>query len=604
MNVPGGVNSVVADHALGFLNAGYTINKGPDGLKIAHAISEMKDVDVFHCHGLYPIGDGYFDRSYSHANNIVLHNALKAKVTICISEFSANLLRHKLHIDPVVTRNGIWIKDYPKAGSPNGPILFAKAGLDANARPDDILYLRDHTDYNLLSIAAIAGIRSTGALERKDFLKTLRSCSIYLGTTKENNSMATMEAMISGVPVVGYDFGFNSEWLVSGTGCELVPVGDRHALKDAISRVSKDWKRYSRQAREYAQIFDWQPVIDELIRIYEKVYRTPENNTVSIVIPSHNYGQFLPEAIESAFRQTIPCEVIVVDDKSTDDSLQIAKRYEQNSGPIKMTVIENQENIGVAETRNKGIAAARGEFIICLDADDKLYPEFAEKHLAAFKTREDAIAYAPINLINERGENRNQRLFRSGANPALHMIGKNQVPSCSMFRKSFHNRVGGYDGRYSPAEDAHHWLKIMQIGGKVQRASTDCLMDYRIHTNSLSSRGFRDDWWKDSHMNYEDPISDRDPKITIILEGTKGAKETLWSLETQDYHKWTCLIQEPNQLQKIFPWLGKRMNSKGSIIRIKAGTILSSNFLREFMQQPPAWINAQSSIARSLSQLT
>ena len=449
-NAPGGVNSVVYDHAAGFLAAGHTLNQGK-GLNIIHALSEADNVDVFHCHGLYPIGKEHFDSSYSKANDIVLRNALKAKVTICISEFSADILRHKLHIDPVVLRNGIWTDDYTSDGSPTGPILFPKVSLDANARPDEMLWLKEHTGYKLLSIARIPTIASTGPLNRKLFLSTLRECSIYLGTTKENNSMATMEAMISGVPVVGYDTGFNAEWLTNGLGCELVPRGDKPALIDAIARVMGDWKRYSDEAISYAQgMFDWQPVIDQLLDIYANVENTPENKSVSIIIPVHNYAKYLPEAIDSALAQTIPCEVIVVDDQSTDGSLEIARGYGN-----KVSVIANESNLGVAETRNKGIEKAKGEFIVCLDADDRLHPDFAEKHLAAFRTNEDAIAYSPINIIDGQGKDKNQKIFRAGAQPNLQAVGRNQIPSCCMFRKSFFIRAGGYDKRYTPAEDAN-----------------------------------------------------------------------------------------------------------------------------------------------------
>ena len=214
---PGGVNSVVFDHAVGFLSAGYSL-RDENGLHVVHALAQSKDIDVFHCHGLYPIGRDHFPSSYSRANDAILQNALSAKVTVCISEFSANILRHKLHIDPHVTRNGIWTADYRAGGSPSGPVLFPKGSLDATSRPDDMQWLRANTDLPLLSIAKIPGIKSLGQLSRSRFLEVLSGCSIYLGTTKENNSMATMEAMISGVPAVGYADGFNSEWLISGVG--------------------------------------------------------------------------------------------------------------------------------------------------------------------------------------------------------------------------------------------------------------------------------------------------------------------------------------------------------------------------------------------------
>jgi GT2 family glycosyltransferase len=594
-NVSGGVNSVVADHAIGFLNAGHDINKNKAGLNIVHAIGQSADIDVFHCHGLYPIGPGYFDHGqYSKLNNIVLHNALKAKLTVCISEFSANILRHKLHIDPFVTRNGIWLKDYKRAGSQTGPILFPKTTLDANAKAGDMLYLKQNSKFNLLSIAEIPGIKSTGNLQRKKFLQTLANCSIYLGTTKENNSMATMEAMITGVPIVGYDYGFNREWLINGNGCELVAPGDQVGLVEAISKVMANWPAYSRKAREYAQIFDWQPVIDELLTLYHNLENRPENRKVSIIIPNHNYSQWVGEAIESALAQTVQCEVIVIDDKSTDDSMEIIQRYRRS-----ITIIQNEVNLGVAETRNKAIAQASGEFIICLDADDKLRPNFVEKHLAVLNDRDEAIAYAPIDLIDADGSFRNQRLFRAAALPGLQGQGKNQIPSCCMFRKSFWARVGGYEQRYSPAEDAQLWLKIFAFGGVPRRAANESLMDYRVHTNSLSSRGFPN-WWSDFNLNYLSPIQERDTKITIVLDKEEGSKETLWSLEKQDYPNWACSLQAQHKLAPAFPWLNKSTNRQGTVLTIKSGSVLPPNFLSEYVNQTPDWIK---SVRRPESQL-
>jgi glycosyltransferase involved in cell wall biosynthesis len=587
-NTPGGVNSVVYDHAAGFLAAGYTINQGK-GLNIIHALSETDDIDVFHCHGLYPIGKGHFDNSYAKANDIVLRNALKAKVTICISEFSADILRHKLHIAPIVLRNGIWTDDYTAAGSPTGPILFPKVSLDANARPDEMFWLKENTNYKLASIARIPTIASMGPLNRKLFLSTLRECSIYLGTTKENNSMATMEAMISGVPIVGYDIGFNSEWLMNGVGCELVPRGDKAALTDAIARVMENWKQYSADARAYAQgVFDWQPVIEQLLEVYDNVGSKPENKSVSIIIPVHNYAKYLPEAIDSALSQTVPCEVIVVDDQSTDESLEIAQSYGD-----KVRVIANEINLGVAETRNKGIEKANGAFIVCLDADDRLRPDFVEKHLAAFRTNEDAIAYSPINIIDGQGKDKNQKIFRAGAQPNLQAVGRNQIPSCCMFRKSFFLRAGGYDKRYTPAEDANLWLKIFSIGGKPVRASNSPLMDYRAHGTSLSSNGVFPDWWSDYSNIYNMPITERDPNIEIILESNEQAKEILWHLENQSYQNWICTtIQKADNLKKPFPWLKTncRPSRRKSLLTVEDGTPLPPNFLMQFAEQTPPWI--------------
>jgi hypothetical protein len=596
VNISGGVNSVVFDHAVGFLAAGHSINEG-DGLNIVHAIAQDVNIDVYHCHGLYPIGKNHFDPSYSRLNQIVLDNALRAKVTICISEFSANILRHRLHIDPVVTRNGIWLDDYKRAGSPSGPVLFPKATLDANAKAEDVIWLRQNSDINLLSIAKIQGVKSLGSLSRQDFLKTLQGCAIYIGTTKENCSMATMEAMISGVPVVGYNTGFSKEWLISGTGCELVPPGDRIALKDAINRVLANWKSYSKAARDYAEIFDWQPVINELLGIYDRVGRESPSQKVSIIIPCHNYGQWVGEAIESALAQTVPCEVIVIDDRSTDNSQDVINRYAK-----RVRVLVNEHNLGVAETRNRAIVEASGDFIVCLDADDRLHPDFVEKHLSAFHGLEDAIAYAPIELIDATGEHGKGRLFRAAAIPAMQRAGKNQIPSCCMFRKSFWVRAGGYEKRYSPAEDAHLWLKIFTLGGLPRRATSEPLMDYRMHSDSLSSKGFPN-WWSDlQQLSPTAPIVERDPHITVVLDKIEGAYESLWSLENQDLPNWAANLPVPNNLSQTFPWLNKSTSRQSSVLQIPSGTILPRNFLSEYAAQPVEWMQAPrvSSLSSSL----
>ncbi len=92
---------------------------------------------------------------------------------------------------------------------------------------------------------------------------------------------------------------------------------------------------------------------------------------VSILIPSYNSGRWLAATLESALAQTWPrCEIIIVDDGSTDDSLTIARRYESRGVRIAI-----QTNAGASAARNHGLRLALGEFIQFLDADDLLSPE-------------------------------------------------------------------------------------------------------------------------------------------------------------------------------------------------------------------------------------
>ncbi|MEO6860501.1 MAG: glycosyltransferase family A protein, partial [Microcoleus sp.] len=101
---------------------------------------------------------------------------------------------------------------------------------------------------------------------------------------------------------------------------------------------------------------------------------------VSVVIPSYNSTQFLPEAIESVLEQSYPpFEVIVVDDGSTDETKEVCDRY-----PTVKYVYQN--NQGVAAARNTGLRVSTGEYILFLDSDDCLLPEAIEigvKHINA-----------------------------------------------------------------------------------------------------------------------------------------------------------------------------------------------------------------------------
>lgn len=107
--------------------------------------------------------------------------------------------------------------------------------------------------------------------------------------------------------------------------------------------------------------------------------------SVSVVIPTYNYGRFIAETIESVLAQTLPpAEIIVVDDGSTDETEEIVRGFGDKVRYIR------QENQGVCEARNNGVANSSGEYIAFLDADDIWEPEKLEKQIAKF-TDDDEI---------------------------------------------------------------------------------------------------------------------------------------------------------------------------------------------------------------------
>src|SRR5258708_4113332 len=126
----------------------------------------------------------------------------------------------------------------------------------------------------------------------------------------------------------------------------------------------------------------------------------------SIVIVNYNYGRFVGAAIDSALAQTWPhVEVIVVDDGSTDDSRQILRGYGERIRPI------FKSNGGQASAANAGFAAASGDVIILLDADDVLLPDALSQIVPQFDADERVShVHWPMWEIDAAG-NRNGKQF-------------------------------------------------------------------------------------------------------------------------------------------------------------------------------------------------
>jgi glycosyltransferase involved in cell wall biosynthesis len=111
-----------------------------------------------------------------------------------------------------------------------------------------------------------------------------------------------------------------------------------------------------------------------------------ENPLVSILINNYNYGNFLREAIDSSLSQTYPfSEVIVVDDGSTDNSIEIITSYKDQIVPV------FKKNGGQASAFNAGFELAKGDIVIFLDSDDVLLPDIVQRVVSAFKSSSDVV---------------------------------------------------------------------------------------------------------------------------------------------------------------------------------------------------------------------
>lgn len=197
---------------------------------------------------------------------------------------------------------------------------------------------------------------------------------------------------------------------------------------------------------------------------------------VSVVIPAYNQAEFLPDAIESALSQTLypdDCEVIVVNDGSTDATAEIVKNY-----PVKAV---HQVNKGLASARNTGIMNATGEYILPLDADDLLEDNCAEKlYGIAEQTKADVVA------PSFKCFGKHQDLVILIPSPSLEdfKVG-NRIGYCSLIKRATLLEVGGYSPKMVWGfEDYHLWFDLLRRGKRIV-TTPDVLWLYRTKEHSM-----------------------------------------------------------------------------------------------------------------------
>jgi glycosyltransferase involved in cell wall biosynthesis len=218
---------------------------------------------------------------------------------------------------------------------------------------------------------------------------------------------------------------------------------------------------------------------------------------VSIVIPVHNGEEYIKEAIDSCLNQTYKnIEIIVVDDKSTDNTLKILKEYRD-----KITVISVEKQNGLGNVINIGIRASKGQYIARMDADDVMYPSRIEKQVEYMQEHPKCVAVGgQIDIIDENGKvidyrkyaiedkdiKRNRFLHQPFAHPAV------------MLRKSTLEEVGLYPENMWKVEDVQLFFLLSQKGEF--HNVEDTVLKYRVTFKTESQSKMLDHFKKTNEI--------------------------------------------------------------------------------------------------------
>jgi glycosyltransferase involved in cell wall biosynthesis len=212
---------------------------------------------------------------------------------------------------------------------------------------------------------------------------------------------------------------------------------------------------------------------------------TPSDRAlVSIIIPCYNQGHFLGEAVESVLAQNHPrCEIVVIDDGSTDNTSEVAARYPE----VQYTW---QENRGLAKARNSGLWHSQGEYLVFLDADDRLlsnalavglwhleaHPELA---FVSGRCRWIASDGSPLSVPPQ--------LTPAGKDMYGSMLRGNYImaPTTAMYRRAVFGSIGGFDASFPATADYDLYLRATRKFSTYHHG--EIVAEYRRHDTNMTS---------------------------------------------------------------------------------------------------------------------
>jgi len=535
----------------------------------AHAGATGKNCDVAHLHGMYFTAD-YDASNWEYKANANIVNAVRtAKLITVPSAWVSEIFQRDMRINPVVIGHGIEADEWEHKFQHERYVLWNKNRMADVCDPkwaDELAMKFDNTLFmSTFSRVKVSNMKVTGVLPRLKMKEVIQKAGVYLSTTKETFCIGNLEAMASGVPILGFRYGGNTEMVVHKVNGYLAEPYDINDLEEGLIFCMQNRDVLSKNCIEMAKMWSWEKPIKQVYDTYLEAMKV-EQPTVSVIIPLYNGKDIVGKAIEGAFNQSLkPKEIIVVNDGSTDNPESVLSKY--GDTPDTKFIIINNENGGVATARNAGIRRATSKYVSCLDKDDAIASEFLEVCVDELeKDRSLGIAYTGLMLVYADGSEK-PGTWPKEFSYDRQVKGHNQIPTCCVFSKKMWKRLGGYKQRYAPmgagSEDAEFWLRAGAYGFGAKKVTDKSLFLYGLNRGITSQPNYKEVDWTQWHPWTKDmkhpfssyatprgmshPVRQYDePKISVIIPVGSGheklVRDALDSLEAQFFRNWEAIV--------------------------------------------------------------
>lgn len=203
--------------------------------------------------------------------------------------------------------------------------------------------------------------------------------------------------------------------------------------------------------------------------------------TVSIVLPTYNGSRYIRESMDSILGQTYTdWELIIVDDCSTDDTLEIVRSYESMDSRIR--VIHNVINRKLPGALNVGFENVRGKYLTWTSDDNAYLPSALATMVERLEISDAAMVRADMYVMDEKGIVKKD-IVRIHIDEEL--CRRNSVGACFLYRREVMDNLGGYDTSLFGVEDYDYWLRVKQKYGRIGSIN-QVLYKYRYHNAALT----------------------------------------------------------------------------------------------------------------------